>query len=88
MGKVAAVYTLMPQDTEVSIEDIAKRIPDVVPKGVKIVKLEKKPFAFGLMILEATFLMEDVAGITDDLEASLQRVEGVQTVEPVSVSLI
>jgi translation elongation factor EF-1beta len=32
--------------------------------------------------------MEDVAGITDNLEASLQTIEGVQTVEPVSVSLI
>ena len=88
MGKVAAVYNLMPQDTDVSMEDVAKRIPEVMPKGVRIVRLETKPFAFGLKILEAGFLMEDAAGITDDLEASLQKIEGVQTVEPVSVSLI
>jgi translation elongation factor aEF-1 beta len=88
MGRVAAVYNLMPQDADVSMEDVAKRIPDAVPKGIKIVKVEEKPFAFGLKILEATFLMEDVAGITDNLEASLQKIDGVQTVEPVSVSLI
>jgi len=88
MGKVAAVYNLMPQDTDVSMEDMAKRIPEVVPQGVRIVKVQAKPFAFGLKVLEVTFLMEDIAGITDNLEASLQTIEGVQTVEPVSVSLI
>jgi elongation factor 1-beta len=88
MGKVAAVYNLMPQDTDVSMEGMAKRIPEVVPQGVRIVKVQAKPFAFGLKVLEVTFLMEDIAGITDNLEASLQTIEGVQTVEPVSVSLI
>lgn len=88
MGKVAAVYNLMPQDTDISMESMARRVPDVVPQGVRIVKIEAKPFAFGIKILEVTFLMEDVAGITDSLEASLQTIEGVQTVEPVSVSLI
>ncbi len=88
MGKVAAVYNLMPEGTEVAMEGVAAKIPEIAPEGVKIVKMETKPFAFGLKVLVATFLLDDVEGIIDRLEASLQGIEGVQNVESVSVSLI
>jgi translation elongation factor aEF-1 beta len=88
VGKVAAVYNLMPEGIEVLMDDLARRVSEVIPDGVRIVKSQSKPFAYGLMVLEVTFLMNDVAGITDSLEAALQTVEGVQTVEPISVSLI
>lgn len=88
MGKVAAVYNLLPQDSEVPLDEVAEKISGMIPGGVRIVKVETKPLAFGLKLLETTFLMDDVAGITDELEAALQKIEGVQSVEPVSVSLI
>ncbi|MFP4196613.1 MAG: elongation factor 1-beta [Methanomassiliicoccales archaeon] len=88
MGKVAAVYNLMPEDPEVSIEGIKEGIPQVIPQGVQVSSLEIRPVAFGLKMIEATFMMEDEEANVDKLEESLQRIDDVQTVENVSVTLV
>ncbi|MFP4546267.1 MAG: elongation factor 1-beta [Methanomassiliicoccales archaeon] len=88
MGKVAAVYNLMPDDPEVSIEGIKEGIPQVIPRGVQVSNLEIRPVAFGLKMIEATFMMEDEEANVDKLEESLQQIDGVQTVENVSVTLV
>ncbi|HUV24792.1 MAG TPA: elongation factor 1-beta [Methanomassiliicoccales archaeon] len=88
MGKVAAAYNLMPEDPEYPIENITDAIPKAVPDGATLSGLEVKPLAFGLKVIEVTFIMDDTEGIIDRLEESLGKVPGVQNVETLSLTLI
>jgi elongation factor 1-beta len=88
MGKVAAVYNVIPESPEVDPEKIAKDIPNHLPKGVEINKMVIKPFAFGLKIIEVTCIMDDTSGIIENLEESLRKVPQVQGVDSVTVTLI
>ena len=88
MGKVAAAYNLMPSDPEYPIEKIAEAIPTAIPESVKMTGLEIKPLAFGLKVLEVTFVMQDAEGIIDRLEESLLGIPGLQNVETSSITLI
>jgi len=88
MGKVAAAYNLMPEDSEYPIEMIANAIPDAIPEDVQLSNLEVKPLAFGLKVIEALFLMQDIEGIVDRLEESLRNIPGLQNVETISITLI
>jgi elongation factor 1-beta len=51
-------------------------------------KGEVKPFAFGLKVLDITFLMNDSEGIMDRLEEKLRSIEGIQGVESTQVTLV
>ncbi|NYT11692.1 MAG: elongation factor 1-beta [Methanomassiliicoccales archaeon] len=88
MGKVAAAYNLMPEDPEYPIENITDALPKAVPEGVNLSGLEVKPLAFGLKVIEVTFIMDDAEGIIDRLEEALSDVPGVQNVETLSLTLI
>ncbi|MDH7509370.1 MAG: elongation factor 1-beta [Methanomassiliicoccales archaeon] len=88
MGKVAAVYNLMPDDISIPMEEIARKIAGVVPEGVEVAKIEVKPVAFGLKMLTATFVMADAEGIVDKLETALHAIKGIQSVEAISLTLI
>jgi len=88
MGKVAAVYNVIPESPEVSPEKIRDDIVKGVPQGVNLSKMEVKPFAFGLKIIEVTAIMDDTEGLIEKLEESLRAVPQVQSVDSVTVTLI
>jgi len=88
MGKVAAVYNMVPESPEVQIESVMKAIPSVLPEGVSINNMVVKPFAFGLKIIEITCIMDDAAGIIEKLEEALRSVPQVQGVENITITLI
>lgn len=88
MGRVAATYNLMPEGTEVPIESIQEAVPKVIPEGITVAKMEIKPVAFGLKMVELSCVMDDAEGLINKLEDALATIEGVQNVETVSVSLL
>ncbi|MBI0583811.1 MAG: elongation factor 1-beta [Methanomassiliicoccus sp.] len=88
MGKVAAVYNMVPESPEINPEDIVKAIPSVLPDGVGVNNVVIKPFAFGLKIIEVTCIMDDAAGIIEKLEEALRSIPNVQSVENTMVTLI
>jgi elongation factor 1-beta len=88
MGRVAAAYNLMPESPDTSIEDITDHLPKVIPEGVDLTGLEVKPLAFGLKVIEVTFVMQDAEGIIDRLEESISSIPGVNSVETCSLTLI
>ena len=49
MGQIAAKYDLMPESTEVSLDDVIAKLPSIVPAGVQVVETSVLPVAFGLM---------------------------------------
>ena len=84
MGEIYAVYELFPCDTEVDLDAVAKKVPTVLPAGVKFNDADTKiaPVAFGLMKLQVAFVIDDSnqeAG--SQLEAALGGIEGIDNVE-------
>lgn len=88
MGKVAAAYNLMPEGPETPIEEITDSIPKFIPEGVDLTGIKVKPLAFGLKVIEVTFVMQDAEGIIDKLEESIGSIPGINSVETSSLTLI
>ncbi len=88
MGDVAINYRLLPDSPDVNLEQLTDRIRAVMPEGVKIHKTENKPFAFGLTAIEILVVMKDTGGLSEKTEEALQKVEGIQSVELLEMSLI
>jgi len=88
MGTVAATYTLMPEDTEFDFPALVGKLSTIVPANVKVAKTDVLPMAFGLKKLEAVFVMEDAAGLIDQLEETLRGIPGIQNVETEQVTLL
>jgi elongation factor 1-beta len=88
MGDVAIQYRLLPESPDVDIEVLNAKIKAAVPEGVKVHKLSTKPFAFGLSAIEVLVVMKDSSGLSEQTEAELGKIEGIQSVELLEMSLI
>jgi elongation factor 1-beta len=88
MGQVAAVHDLMPDSTDYDLKALSEKIASLVPEGVKVVRSEILPLAFGLSILEVTTIMLDSGGLIEKLEDTYRSIEGIQNVETKEVGLI
>ena len=87
MGKVLVTYKLMPSDPSTDLSKMQETIKALNGIGeVKDFKIE--PVAFGLNSLTALIAMPDEAGITDKAEDALSKIDGVQGVETVGVTLL
>jgi|WetSurMetagenome_2_1015567.scaffolds.fasta_scaffold12980_3 translation elongation factor aEF-1 beta len=88
MGSVAAVHQLMSEDTEFDFAGLAKELPTMVPAGIKIIRSDIQPLAFGLKLLEVTTIMPDAAGLIEQLEDFYRSIDGIANVETKEVGLI
>ena len=88
MGDVAINYRLLPESPDVNLENLTARIKAALPAGVKLQKSTTKPFAFGLSAIEILVVMKDSGGLSDQTEESLRKVDGIQSVELLEMSLI
>ncbi|MCD6382974.1 MAG: elongation factor 1-beta [Thermoplasmata archaeon] len=88
MGKVGLIYRILPEGVEIDLDRIAEEVEGCLPEGGEILKKEIKPFAFGLKSLEVHLTLDDRQGGADSLEAALKKIEGVQSVELLHMSLI
>ncbi|HSV42562.1 MAG TPA: elongation factor 1-beta [Methanomassiliicoccales archaeon] len=88
MGQVATVHLLTSEDPDFKYDQLAKDMQSMVPEGVKVVRAEVKPLAFGLKMLELTCIMQDAEGIMEKLETVYGKIEGISNVEAKEVGLI
>ncbi|MFT0898841.1 translation elongation factor EF-1beta [Candidatus Methanoprimaticola sp. MG2] len=89
MGQIAAKYDLMPESTEVSLDDVIAKLPSIVPAGVQVVETSVLPVAFGLMKVHVGFLIDDSdEEVGSKLESALHAIEGIENVECVDTSVI
>jgi len=89
MGQIIAVYDLMPESTDVNLEEVIKKIAAAVPKGVKVLEHKILPVAFGLMKINVGFSIDDTdESIGGDLEKALTSLQGIENAECISSTLL
>jgi len=89
MGTVAIKFRLMPEGVEVDLAAVERGArAKVEAYGAKVIRVEVRPFAFGLKAVEMAVTMPDKTGSPEALEESLREVEGVQSAEVVELGLL
>jgi translation elongation factor aEF-1 beta len=89
MGQIVATYDLMPESTEIDLENVVKSISAVIPAGVKMLETKIEPVAFGLKKVNAGFVIDDSDdSIGDKLEQALRSILGIENVECVSNTVL
>jgi elongation factor 1-beta len=86
MGEVLARIKIMPEGTEVNLEELKERMRRGMPSGAKLQKVAEEPVAFGLKALIADVIVEDAEGGTDKIEDFISSLEGVSSIQIVSLT--
>lgn len=84
MGDVAVIIKIMPTSPEVDLDALQALIREKLP-GTQDLVVE--PIGFGLSSLKAAIVVPDAEGSTEEAEATLRGLEGVESAEIVSVTL-
>ena len=84
MGQIYAVYELFPESTDIDLQGVIAKVPQVIPAAVKYNNADTKiaPVAFGLEKVIVAFIIDDsdeTAG--SKLEDALRNIEGIDNVE-------
>ncbi len=89
MGQIAAAYDLMPESTEVDLDNVINQLSGVLPAGVQLLETKVLPVAFGLMKVNAGFLIDDTdEEVGGKLEQALSSIAGIENVECVSNTVV
>lgn len=88
MARVIITLKVMPEDIDVDLTALLKKIRTAVPKGTDVRAHEIVPIAYGLKALRLNVARDESMGGTDDIEAAIQALEGVSQVEVEMVSKI
>ena len=88
MGEVALKYRIMPESPDSDIENIVSKISEIIPDDATLGAHEVKPFAFGLKAIFIAIIGIDRDGFATEVEAALNGLPGVQSVEIEEKSLI
>ena len=87
MSDVIITLNIMPESPDVDLKaiehDSLKKIK--VFTGMDTHKVEIVPVAFGLKAVKIMFVMPESKGATDDLEADIGKIHGVNSVEVTDV---
>ncbi len=84
MGDVIVEIKVMPESTETDLDRIKGEVMEKI--GYKIIDAQKKPIAFGLSSLNLKFLIPDEGGILSEITEKIERIQGVESTDVVSVS--
>ena len=86
MASVIITLKIMPESPETDLEEIKTRAKGIIAeqKG-EVGKEEFEPVAFGLKAVKLIFVRDENLGGTDDIEAAISEVQGVNSVEVVDV---
>jgi elongation factor 1-beta len=75
-----------PETDLAAIETVARE--SVASLGAKVLRVEVRPFAFGLNSVEMAVTMPDKQGSPEAIEEALAAIEGVQSAEIVELGLL
>ena len=80
MGEVICVYRIMPESPD-KFDQVKASLEKMKPE-----RMEEEPIAFGLKAIRFTKVIPDQSGSQDELEKTLESVDGVQNIETIQVS--
>ncbi|MBI4167514.1 MAG: elongation factor 1-beta [Candidatus Aenigmarchaeota archaeon] len=83
MGQVALTLRVMPESTDIDLEELKEKIKS----AADVKQIVEKPVAFGLVMLEVLLIFDDKVGASD-AEERIREIEGVGSVEAGDVTLI
>jgi len=87
--KVMVQLKVLPEDIDIDLEELLKKIGNILPDDVGIYKYDIEPVAFGLKILKLIVVMpEEKKGGPDTTVEIIEKLKDVQRVEVGLVSLI
>ena len=84
VNRVVFTVRVYPEDTEVNLKDLQKRIEQKFP-GEKILRSSEEPIAFGLVSLIIDITAPEEEGVSDRYETGIKEVEGVSEIQVESV---
>ena len=88
MARVVITLKILPEDVDVSLDSLLKRIKKTIPKGTDVRATEIVPVAYGLKALRMNLARDESLGGTDDIEAAIKSLKGVAQVEVEMVSRV
>ncbi|WP_456471964.1 elongation factor 1-beta [Methanocaldococcus sp.] len=88
MANVLVKLKIMPKSPEVNKEELKEKVKKVLEEqNVAVRGLFDEPLAFGLYTVYAVIEMEEREGGTEPIEEALAKIDDVESVETVEVSL-
>jgi len=90
MGKVVAIYKMLMESPEQETQPVEETLQKIVSgmTDVRLAETKTEEVAFGLKALVCTFIVPDTGNWLDQLESKFSTLQGVGSVEPLSVSLL
>ncbi len=87
MGKLVITLKIMPEGPESDLADIRRHADVLIEEfaGHPSDKQEIEPVGFGIKALKLIFLADEAKGGTENLEKSIAKVHGVNSVEVVGL---
>ena len=79
MSEVAVTLEVMPEDTEVDLEELKKEINS----RIDVEKMTEEDVAFGLKALKVMTVLTDEAGGTNEVEEKILEISSVKNVKVV-----
>ena len=86
--KVLITYKIMPESVDSDLEKMKESIREKLESKCEVKDIKEEPIAFGLRALKLLVMVEDQQGISDEIENTLNEIEGVESVESESITLI
>ncbi len=86
MGEVMLVYKVMPNDPELDLDELEKKIKETAQKFGKLKGTREEKVAFGLKAIIPTIVVDEESGAVNELEDALREIEGVQSAEAVDLT--
>ena len=88
MATLAATFKIMPVSPEVNMDELSKKISEIISKSANVLKMDIVPFAFGLkQLLIQTILKEGIAN-PENMEKEIIELSEVNSAEVMDIRKI